>query len=271
MKPYSVLMAVYQKEKAEYLKESIVSMVSQTVPADEIVIVCDGPLTDALDQVIEEMTNDCPGLFRIVRLKRQGGLGNALKTGVDACRNEWIVRMDSDDISVSDRCERQFRAQEQTGADLVGGFAEEFTEDISDSKASRTVPETDGEIRRFARRRNPFNHPTVMFRKSAVLTAGGYRDCGCFEDYDLWTRMLGCGAKGYNIQKTLVYMRAGDGMYARRGGLRYALRGVNARWRIYRGGYCGLWDFLVSSGGQVLVSLIPVKCRSGFYRRFLRR
>ena len=120
-------------------------------------------------------------------------------------------------------------------------------------------------------RRNPFNHPTVMFRKSAVLTAGSYRDCACFEDYDLWTRMLGCGAKGYNIQKTLVYMRAGDGMYARRGGLRYALRGVNARWRIYRGGYCGLWDFFVSSGGQVLVSLIPVKCRSGFYRRFLRR
>lgn len=115
MKPYSVLMAVYQKEKAEYLKESIVSMISQTVPADEIVIVCDGPLTDALDQVIKEMINDCPGLFRIVRLKRQGGLGNALKTGVDACRNEWIARMDSDDISVSDRCERQLCAQEQTG------------------------------------------------------------------------------------------------------------------------------------------------------------
>ncbi len=271
MEDYSILMSVYWKEKAEYLKESIDSMLNQTVMSNDFVIVCDGPLTKELDGVIEEMEKKRPGLFQIIRLERQKGLGNALRHGVAYCRNERIARMDSDDVSVSDRCEMQLLALEERQADLVGGNIIEFSDSVSNTGAGRKVPETDAEIRKFAKRRNPFNHPSVMFRKSSVLKAGNYMDCPGFEDYYLWVRMLSCGMRGYNIQKDLVYMRTGEGMYKRRGSFSYAMLGIKARWKIYQTGYSALPDFLISAGGQLLVSIIPLKLRTYFYGKFLRR
>lgn len=271
MESYSVLMSVYHREKAEYFRESILSMLQQTAATDDFVIVCDGALTRELDNVIEEMTEQYPDLFQIVRLKEQKGLGSALREGISFCKNELIVRMDSDDISVPDRCRMQLEAFQEKDLDLAGGNVIEFESDISIAGAERQTPETGEEILQFARRRNPFNHPTVMFRKASVLKAGSYEDCLGFEDYYLWARMLGCGMKGYNIQKTLVYMRIGEGMYKRRGGLGYAANGVRARWKIHKTGISGFLDFLISAGGQVAVSLIPPGLRKCFYGRFLRR
>lgn len=196
--------------------------------------------------------------------------------------------MDSDDLSVPDRCERQLKAFAAHRYAVVGGNVREFTDALDEAawmdcdgerakkegkKADkmRRVPETDREIRAFARRRNPFNHPSVMFVKSEVQKAGGYLDCKGFEDYYLWVRMLAAGMQGYNIQRTLVFMRTDAGMYERRGSLSYAWQGVLARWKIYRTGYSGLWDFAVSAGGQVILSLIPVGLRTGFYGKFLRK
>ena len=271
MESYSVLMSVYCKEKAEYFQESVLSMLRQTAAADDFVIVCDGPLTKELDAVIEEFQNQYQNLFQVIRLKEQSGLGNALRQGICFCKNELIARMDSDDMSVPDRCRMQLKSFQEKEIDLCGGNITEFTTDISDAGAKRQVPETDEEIRRFAGRRNPFNHPTIMFRKSSVLKAGNYKDCLGFEDYYLWARMLGCGAKGYNIQETLVYMRTGEGMYKRRGGFLYAVKGIKARWKIYQTGVSKFSDFLISAGGQVVISMIPVRLRSCFYGRFLRK
>ncbi len=271
MEAYSVLMSVYVKEKAEYFQKSIESMLEQTVPANDFVIMCDGPLTDELEQVIAKVTTEHPGLFQIIRLQTCGGLGNALRQGITCCKNELIARMDSDDISSRDRCEKQLKMFKQQDLAIVGGNITEFADDISNINAVRKVPETNEEIRSFAKRRNPFNHPTIMFRKSAVLKAGNYIDCKGFEDYYLWVRMLKNGSKGYNIQDTLVYMRTDAGMYERRGSLSYAWLGVRARWRIYKTGYSSFTDFLVSGSAQVIMSMIPVKLRANFYGKFLRK
>lgn len=270
MEAYSVLMSVYQKEKAEYFRKSAESMLNQTVSTDDFVIVCDGPLTKELDAVIEDLTKGHPGLFQIVRKKQQEGLGKALCVGLGFCRNDLVARMDSDDVSVPDRCEKQLAVFAADNAELVGGSVTEFMDNISDAEKVRRVPQTNEEIRQFAKRRNPFNHPTVMFRKSAVLKAGNYMDCQGFEDYYLWVRMLGCGMRGYNLQETLVYMRTGEGMYRRRGSFAYALLGIKARWKIYKTGYSGFFDFLVSAGAQLFMSLVPVKLRARFYGKFLR-
>ncbi len=291
MQQYSVLMPVYHKENAGYFRASIESMLAQSVPADDFVIVCDGPLTPQLDAVIRDFTARYPDLFQIVRLKKNRGLGIALQEGVSVCRHELIARMDSDDISAPDRCERQLAVFAAHPYAIVGGNVEEFTDfapgcfrpklredqeterpgDLAKSAPVRRVPETDEKIRAFAKRRNPFNHPSVMFVKSAVLKAGGYQDCKGFEDYYLWVRMLGRGMQGYNIQRTLVYMRTDAGMYERRGGLSYAWKGVCARWKIYKTGYSGFLDFAVSAGGQVVMSLVPVGLRARFYGKFLRK
>lgn len=271
MESYSVLMSVYEKEQAEYFRTSIDSMLNQTIPTDDFVIVCDGPLTAELEQVITEVTVKYPELFQIIRLEQNQGLGRALAVGIIHCKNELIARMDSDDISVEDRCEQQLWVFRTGKVDIVGGNIEEFIEDISKTSAARKVPQTNEEIHAFAKRRNPFNHPTVMFRKSAVETAGNYQDCKGFEDYYLWVRMLMHGMTGCNIPRTLVYMRSSAGMYERRGSFSYAILGVRARYRIYRIGFSGFMDFVISGGGQVLMSVIPLRLRTYFYGKFLRK
>ncbi len=276
MDPYSVLMSVYRKEQASYFKQSILSMLRQSVPPDDFVIVCDGPLTKDLDAVIHEFTQICPNLFQIIRLAENRGLGIALQEGLAVCRHDLVARMDSDDISTPKRCEKQLAVFAEKDAAIVGGNIAEFTEEISFGETPRAarvrkVPETNEEIRQFARRRNPFNHPSVMLRRSAVQKAGGYKDCKGFEDYYLWVRMLGMGMTGYNIQEILVYMRTDAGMYERRGSLSYAFLGLRARWRIHRTGYSGIADFLVSAGGQIAMSLVPVRLRTYFYGKFLRK
>ena len=221
---YSVLMSVYRKENAEYLRTAMDSIWNQTIPTDDFVLVCDGPLTAELDAVIEEMKKEHPDTLHVVRLEKNGGLGNALNVGIKECKHELVARMDSDDISRQDRCERQLKVfQEHPDISVVSGIVEEFTTSTSEIEARRVPPETHEEIITFAKKRNPFNHPCVMYKRSAVEAAGGYQDFYLLEDYYLWIRMLQKGSQGYNLQEPLLWMRAGSDMYKRRAGWKYAM------------------------------------------------
>lgn len=212
-------MSVYYKEKPDYLRQSMESIFHQTIPSDDFVLVCDGPLTPELDAVIEELQRES---LLVVRLKKNGGLGNALNEGMKYCRNDLIARMDSDDISRPDRCEREMKVfQEHPEVDIVSGTIEEFITFIDQVHSRRVLPETHEGIVEFAKRRNPFNHPAVMYRKKAVEAAGGYRDFYLLEDYFLWIRMILKGSKGYNIQEPVLWMRAGSDLYKRRSGWKY--------------------------------------------------
>lgn len=271
MNKYSVLMSVYEKEKPEYLRQSIKSILAQTVKTDEFVIVCDGPLTQQLEKVLEEYATKLPELFKIVRLETNRGLGMALNEGLRHCSNEIVARMDSDDIAFSDRMEKQLSVMERESVDIISGTVVEFTENINQELARRTLPQQQETIRRFARRRNPFNHPAVMYKKESVMAAGGYEDFWLFEDYFLWLRMLSAGCVGYNIQEPVVYMRSGEAMYERRGGIRYAKQIIKFRWYMFRHGYAGLVDFVITAGGHTLIALIPNRLRKKFYERVLRK
>lgn len=220
---YSVLMSVYKREKGAFLQQALNSIWEQSVPADDFVLVCDGPLTEELDAVIAEAEASHGEILHVHRLPVNGGLGNALNEGLKLCKNELVARMDSDDIAYPDRVERQLRvfaAHPEIG--VCSGTVCEFSEDPNSVDASRVLPETHGDILEFAKSRNPFNHPCVMYRKSAVEAAGGYRDFYLLEDYYLWVRMLLRGTKGYNLPEPLLHMRAGAEMYKRRAGMKYA-------------------------------------------------
>ncbi len=223
MNGYSVLMSVYHKEKPEFLKEAMNSIWEQTVSTDDFILVCDGQLTDDLDAVIEEMERAHPEVLHVIRLEKNGGLGNALNEGIKHCKNELVARMDSDDISRPERCEKQLSAFiAKPEISLCSGIVEEFTIDREKVEVKRVVPETQNEILEFAKKRNPFNHPCVMYKKAAVIAAGDYQDFYLLEDYYLWIRMLMKGFQGYNIQEPLLWMRAGSELYKRRSGWRYA-------------------------------------------------
>lgn len=220
---YSVLMSVYHKEKPEYLKQAIESIQAQTFPTDDFVLVCDGPLNEGLDAVIAAKQQEMGDTLNVVRLAKNCGLGNALNEGIKHCKNELVARMDSDDIAYSNRCEKQINVfNTHPEVSICSGVVEEFTTDPAAVDTRRVPPETNAEIVEFAKKRNPFNHPCVMYKKTAVEAVGSYQDFYLLEDYYLWLRMLMAGYQGYNIQESLLHMRAGSDMYLRRAGWKYA-------------------------------------------------
>lgn len=222
-KEYSVLMSVYHKERPEYLKQAIESIQVQSLSTNDFVLVCDGPLNDELDAVIQTKQLEMGENLNVVRLAKNGGLGNALNEGIKHCKNELVARMDSDDIAYPDRCEKQIAVfNTHSEVSICSGIVEEFTTDPNTVDTRRVPPETNAEIIEFAKKRNPFNHPCVMYKKSAVKAVGSYQDFYLLEDYYLWLRILMAGYQGYNIQEPLLHMRAGSDMYKRRAGWKYA-------------------------------------------------
>lgn len=220
---YSVLMSVYYKEKPEYLKQAIESILNQTISTNDFVLVCDGPLSSELDQVIKEKQLEMGNNLNVVRLEKNGGLGNALNEGIKQCKNELVARMDSDDIAYLTRCEKQLGVfNSHPEVSICSGIVEEFTTTPDAVDARRVPPEHNEEIIEFAKKRNPFNHPCVMYKKAAVEVVGSYQDFYLLEDYYLWLRMLMAGYQGYNIQEPLLHMRAGSELYKRRAGWKYA-------------------------------------------------
>lgn len=274
---YSVLMSVYQKENPEYLRAAVESVLGQTVPPEEVVLVCDGPLTEALDRVIAEYVRQ-EIAFRVVRLPENGGLGKALNEGLKYCSCEWIARMDTDDLSMPDRCEKQLKfLEEHPEVDAVSGTIAEFQGEALDGKSAekevlsyKTVPKTQDEISAYIKQRNPINHPCVMFRKSRVESAGGYQLCPYFEDYDLWVRMYKDHAVFANLPDTLLYMRI-NGMHQRRGGIRYAKCVIDFRVKMYRNRVITFGEFLPMTVVRVLVSLMPNSLRRFLYEKKLRK
>lgn len=268
----SILMSVYIKEKPEYLRTSLKSAINQTVRVKEIVLVLDGPITDQLQFVIEECQKECSDLIKLIPLKENVGLGKALAIGVEKCKYDLVARMDTDDIMIPTRIEKQI-AEFTSELDLtiVGSNIDEFYDSPESIVGRRVVPEMNEEICNFSKKRNPFNHMTVMFKKSAVLDVGNYQPMMGFEDYYLWVRLLKAGYKGKNIQESLVFARTGEDMYARRGGKKYFLNGLKGRKAIYQAGLGSMSDYLISCSAHVVVSLLPNKIRGQIYENKLRK
>lgn len=269
---YSVLMSVYKKEDADYFKESIESMIRQTLAPEEIVIVKDGLLTNELEEIINHYVQKAPFLFTVVPLKENVGLGKALNHGLENCRNELVARMDTDDISVEARCQIQVDAFNQDQKlSIVGSFIDEFQDDSSTIVSSRTVPTKHEDIIRFSQRRNPFNHPTVMYKKSVVLKNGGYGDFKRNQDLDLFVRMLHNGAFSKNIDQSLVLFRANEDNLKRRKSWVKCKSYIDIIYNFWRKGYSSFLDFFIVTMSQMVVFLAPSWFLSWLSNTFLRR
>lgn len=271
MQQYSVLMSVYYKEQPEHFREAMRSILEQTVRTDDFVIVCDGPLTPELDSVLEEMIAAYPDVIHPVRLEENRGIGYAANIGTAACRHELVAKMDADDIAVPNRCEQQLKCFEANPElTLCGGFIEEFDVDPAAPFAVRSVPLSHQEIWEKGRRRQPFNNTTIMYRRSAVVAVGGYRDLRRNEDYDLYARLLFHGYQGQNLPQTLVHVRVDREANSRRGSLATLKGCIYSRWRAYRLGYARLIDFLYCVVGQFLLVVCPGSVQQWIYVHFLR-
>jgi glycosyltransferase involved in cell wall biosynthesis len=224
---FSVLMSVYIKDDPLHLDQAIRSIsVDQITPPKEIVIVEDGPITKDCKQVIENYKKLGLPKIKNIQLKKNVGLGNALNIGLKECGNEIVFRMDADDISLPNRFNIQYQEIVNRKCGALGCAIAEFTDPAAEKNLYRKVPLGDSEVKKFSRWRNPINHPSVVLRKSDVLSVGGYQDMKLFEDYFLWLRMLKRGIKINNLGTVLLKMRAGKAQNSRRSGLNYAIHEV---------------------------------------------
>ena len=266
-KKYSVLMSLYKKEKSEYLRLALDSMLNQTVVPDEIVLVEDGPLTDELYNVLD----DYPMLKRI-KNETNLGLGLALNVGLKECRNELVARMDTDDCSKPERCEKQLgRFLEKPYLAIVGSHIDEFIGDPSNVISQRIVPVTSEEIYEFAKKRSAFNHPAVMYSKTAVLENNGYANLKRNQDVDLFGRMQFKGYKAENIDEALLWFRSSDELAKRRKSWQNTWSYIATIRKFWKMGYSSFFDYAMVGIAQTGMYLMPVKMQNFVYKKFLRK
>lgn len=269
---FSVLMSLYINEKPEFFRECMNSILSQTVMPSEILIVKDGPVKSEVEELIKSYSDNNPGLIKTISYEPNKGLGYALSIGINECSYELIARMDTDDVARCDRFEKQLKAFENDPElDICGSYIDEFENDVANIVARRSVPLTDKEIKRYQKRRDAFNHMTVMYKKSSVLAAGNYQTCLLMEDTLLWVRMMINEAKCMNIPEPLVFARIGEGMYERRGGFSYFLKYRNGRKKVLETGYISRLDYYYTILVQFVVAMLPRRIRGFVFKKVLHR
>jgi len=268
---FSVSMCVYKNDNPEHFKEALESVINQTRQPDEIVLVIDGPITKSINEVIINYESNT--FFKVIRLPKNVGHGNARRKGLDNCTYELIALMDADDISVSDRFEKQLKCFEQNkDLSIVGGNIKEFINSVDNIIGIREVPQDDSEIRSYIKKRCPFNQMSVMFKRSEVEKAGGYLDWYCDEDYYLWLRMYLSGATFKNLKDCLVCVRVGEEMYQRRGGWKYFKSEAKLQGYMFNHGIINIVTYINNVAIRLILQvLMPNKLRGFIFKKFARK
>lgn len=269
---YSVLMTVYEKDNPDWFRTSLESIQNQTARPAEIVIVCDGPIPSTIQSIIDECSSVNPKLIKQINLPKNVGLGLALNEGLKSCSHELIARMDADDISLNTRCEEQLQEfSADDNLDILGTYVREFADDPEIGLGERRVPLENDDIYRFSKRRDPFNHPSVMYKKSKVMKYGPYGDYRKNQDTDLWIKMLSNGCKGKNIGKALLLFRFDERTYVKRKNWLNTKLLIKIRWNAYRIGFSSLLDFMIVCILQLSVYILPISFQKFVYEKLLRR
>lgn len=274
MNRFSICTSVYKNDKPEYVRVALDSMlVNQSVKPLEIVLVQDGPVPDELTSLLQEYEGKYPSVMHIIRLERNGGLGNALKLGVENAKYDICARMDSDDICLPDRFVKQLAYLEaHPDVDIVGGQMTEFIDSPDNVIGRRDVPLTNEDIYEYMKSRCALNHVTVMFRKEAVLKAGNYQDWFWNEDYYLWVRMMKAGCKFANIPDVAVNVRSGADQYARRGGKKYFDSEIGIKKLMLKEGMITRTQFVINYVERFIIQLmLPNSIRGWVFRTFARK
>lgn len=269
---FSVSLSVYKNDNPEHFREAVNSVINQTVKPAEIVLVADGPVPDAINGAIKEFENSLPE-FKVIRLLENKGHAIARQTGIEATNYNLVALMDSDDIAVSNRFEKQLKIfYENPELDVLGGQIIEFIDSTDNNAGIRNVPLADNEIKDYLKTRCPFNQMTVMMKKTSMLNAGGYIHWHYEEDYYLWIRMFEIGCQFQNLPDHLVYVRVGSEMYKRRGGLKYFKSEAKLQKYMWQKRIINLPRYLFNVFIRFIVQvLLPNKLRGWIFQKLFRK
>ena len=303
---FSVIMSIYKSDVPDLLRVALDSLLQQTLLPNEIVIVGDGPVPAELEQEVSsfkfrvskirttpnpsfakggdlvpedgkeslETRNQKPEtIVTYLPQEKNGGLGEAMRIAAEAAKYDYLARMDSDDICLPDRFEKQMKCfEEDPELSLVGGMITEFDGEPENIIAKRILPLEDAEIKRMMRGRCAVNHVTVIFKKADLMKSGNYQPFWKQEDHYLWARMMEHGCKFRNIPDVVVNVRSGKDQIARRGGLRFYKSVVRVFWYMYRHGLISFGYFLyICTVRGIVQVLMPNRLRTWVYLHLLRK
>lgn len=268
---YSVLMTVYKGDNPKHFEQALLSMINQSKKPNQIVLVLDGPVTQQLENIVESLKQQ-NNILDVIELPTNIGLGLALNEGLKYCKNELVARMDADDFSMPSRCQKQVEQFEKNPSlDIIGCPVLEFVNNTGNIVGKRNVPLDNDSIYKYCKRRDPFNHPTVMFKKSKVLSVGGYSDLRKNQDTDLWIKLLSNGAVCMNLPDYLFKFRFDEGTYAKRKNRLNTKLLIKIRREAFKSGFCSIADFLIVAIGQMAIFILPISFQKFIYTKMLRR
>lgn len=226
--PFSVLMSLYIKEQPSFLDQCLESLFNQSLQADEIIIVLDGPITKELKETINNWNAKLP--LKLLPQKLNQGLGVALNIGLKACIHEYVFRMDTDDICSQDRFEQQLNYLiDNPKVDILSCTIEEFDKAPGDLRQFRKAP-THKDIGSYIALKNPINHMGVVYKRDKIINIESYQPLESMEDYSLWLRSYASGLYIDNIKECLIHARIGNGMLERRKGINY----IKSEWLLHQ-------------------------------------
>ena len=265
----TVVMSVYGNDSSLFFREAVDSVLNQTYKAKEFIIVVDGPVGDDINSVLDSISQI--ETVNIIRLTENKGLAVSRKLAISKCVTEFVAVMDSDDICVPDRFEEQIELLSGGRADVAGGWIEEFSEFPGDQGIIRKTPLTHEDIYSFGKWRNPINHVTLMFRRSAYEAVGGYSEVRYTEDWEMISRMLVQGIIIKCVPKVLVNVRAGNEMVVRRRKLSQIYGEFVVFRLMYKAGYLSLFHLIGNILIRVVLRIFPSQFTSSLYKNILRK
>ena len=274
MVKFSVCTSIYKNDKPGFVKVALDSMLlQQTVKPDEIVLVQDGPVPYELSRLLIDYIDNYGNVFNVIKLEKNGGLGNALKIGVENAKYSIIARMDSDDICLPDRFEKQLTYLEShPECDIIAGQLTGSIDSPDNIIGRREMPLPNDEICQYKRNGCALHHVTVIFRKDAVLKAGNYQDWFWNEDYYLWVRMMMSNCVFANIPEVVVNVRSGADQYARRGGKKYFDSEIGIKKLMLERGMISKREYLVNYVERFIIQrVMPNSIRGWVFRNLARK
>ncbi|TAL50348.1 glycosyltransferase [Patescibacteria group bacterium] len=226
----SVLMSVYNGER--FIREAVVSLLGQTFRDFELLIVDDGS-SDATPQILEELTAQ-DTRCRVITNPTNIGLTKSLNIALRQAQGDYVARMDTDDVALPQRLEKQVLFLDTHQEVGIVGTAYQFIDNAGNVIGETSPPIADQDLRRVLIRANPFLHSSVIIRKTVLDRVQGYNETfRRAQDYDLWMR-LSLLTKLANLPDILMQKRFTTGMISfrkEREQIRFALR---VRWNALR-------------------------------------
>ena len=258
------LIPIWGGSEAGAVRVALSSVAHQVLQPDQIVVVVDGPSAEALDEELQVWRNRFGERLTLITLPTRSGVALALNEGLARITTDWVARMDADDYSDPHRLSEQMAyVESHPEVDVVGSWLLDYDEDCQRPDRVKMCPERHRAIVSMMWFRNPLNHPSVTFKRTAVETVGGY-DADYGDDDHLWAKLWVSGAKYHNIPSCLVRRRRDKQLFKRRG-IRWLQSDFRVRKYLRRKGKIGWGQFVFSCTAMFSLRVSPIWLKRFIY------